>query len=161
MKEIVPHYGKLFASIILPQAAGLIGSLATIPAITSWYKTLVKPPFNPPNWLFGPVWTILYILMGVALYLVWDKGLKKKGVREAFWLFIAHLAVNAGWSVVFFGLHTLLGGLIVLIALWVLIAVLIKKFYAIDKSAAYLLVPYMVWVTFAGILNTALWLLNR
>ncbi len=153
--------GKLFTAIILALAAGLIGSLATFGSVNGWYGTLVKPSFNPPNWIFGPVWTTLYILMGIALYLVWDRGLKKKKVQVAFWLFIIHLFVNAGWSIVFFGLHSLFGGFVVLCILWTFIVALIWKFYEINKWAAYLLVPYILWVSFAGILNTALWLLNR
>jgi tryptophan-rich sensory protein len=152
--------GKLLVSIVIVLAAGLLGSVVTFPSIPSWYSTLIKPPFSPPNWIFGPVWTALYILMGIALWLVWEKGLKHQKVRFAFWLFIIHLAVNAGWSVVFFGLHSILGGLIVIIILWVLIATLMLKFYAIDRRAAYLLVPYILWVSFATVLNYSLLLLN-
>ena len=153
--------GKLLTAIIICQLAGLAGSIATFTSINSWYKTLVKPTFNPPNWVFGPVWTVLYILMGLALYLIWDKGLKKRKVRVAFWLFIIHLAVNAGWSVVFFGLHSLFGGFIVLLVLWAFIIALLWKFYEISHLAAYLLIPYFLWVSFAGVLNVSLWLLNR
>lgn len=153
--------GKLLTSIIIAEAAGLLGSLATFTSINTWYKGLTKPPFNPPNWIFGPVWTTLYILMGVALYLVWAKGLKHKKVGFAFWLFIVHLGFNAGWSIVFFGLHSLFGGFVMLIVLWMFIIALIWKFYEINKWAAYLLIPYILWVSFAGILNTAVWLLNR
>lgn len=153
--------GKLLTSIILVQAVGLLGSLATFTSINSWYKTLVKPMLNPPNWVFGPVWTILYILMGASLYLVWTKGLKKRNVRFAFWLFIVHLAFNAGWSLVFFGLRFPFGGLVVLIILWMMIIAVMVKFYPISKWAAYLLVPYFLWVTVAAYLNAGVWLLNR
>lgn len=153
--------GKLLTSVIIVQGAGLIGSLATFTSINTWYKELAKPPFNPPNWIFGPVWTTLYLLMGVALYLVWDKGLKSKKVRFAFWLFIAHLVVNFGWSVVFFGMHSLFGGFVMIILLALCIVALIWKFYEINRVAACLLVPYLLWVSFAGVLNTAIWLLNR
>ena len=152
---------KLLYALILPLSAGLLGSLATFSAISTWYKLLVKPPFNPPNWIFGPVWTLLYILMGIALYLVWEKGLKKKKVRTAFWLFIVHLFVNVGWSVVFFGLHSLFGGFVMIIVLELFIVALLWKFHEINKWAAYLLVPYILWVSFAGVLNTTIWLLNR
>lgn len=157
----IKNLGKLLASIIVAEAAGLIGSVATIPAIGTWYKTLIKPPFSPPNWIFGPVWTILYILMGVALYLVWDKGTQKKTVRTAMWVFFIHLVVNSGWSIVFFGLHSLFGGFVVLLILWMFIVALIWKFYEVNKLAAYLLVPYILWVSFAGVLNASIWLLNR
>jgi len=155
------RFRKLLTSIIIVQVAGLIGSAASFRAINSWYAFLVKPTFNPPNWLFGPVWTTLYILMGVALYRVWNKGLGKKRVRVAFWLFIVHLFFNTGWSVVFFGFHSLFGGFIALLVLWAMIVALIWKFYEIDRWAAFLLVPYLLWVSFAGVLNVALWLLNR
>lgn len=153
--------GKLLTSIIIVELAGVAGSIATFSSINLWYKFLAKPPFNPPNMVFGPVWTILYLLMGVALYLVWSKGLNKKKVKFAFWLFIVHLFVNAGWSLVFFGLHSLFGGFVMIIILELFIVALIWKFSEIDKWAAYLLVPYILWVSFAGVLNAAVWLLNR
>ncbi len=156
----IKNLGKLLLSIIIVQVFGLIGSVATFPAINTWYKTLERPSFSPPNWIFGPVWTVLYILMGAALYLIWDKGLKKKNVRVAFWFFIAHLGVNAGWSVVFFGLHSPLGGLLVIFFLLACIIALIRLFYPIDRSAAYLLVPYLLWVSFATVLNFSFLLLN-
>ena len=155
------NLGKLLVSIIVAEADGLIGSLATYPAIGTWYSTLVKPSFNPPNWIFGPVWTILYILMGVALYLVWEKGTKKKEVRTAMWVYFIHLAINTLWSVVFFGLHSLFGGFIVILILLGFIIVLMKLFYPINRWSTYLMAPYLVWVSFATILNTTLWLLNR
>ena len=99
--------------------------------------------------------------MGIALYLVWEKGYTKKNVRFAFWLFIVHLGFNAAWSIVFFGLQSLLGGLVIILILWTLIVALIRKFYRIARTAAYLLVPYLAWVSFATVLNCAVWLLNR
>lgn len=157
----IQSLGKLLGSIIATLAAGLVGSAATFPAIGTWYNTLTKPPFSPPNWLFGPVWTILYIFMGVALYLVWDKGTKKKAVRTAMWVYFAQLVVNCGWSIVFFGLHSPLGGIFVIFVLLSMIIFLIKLFYPINRFAAYLLIPYLVWVSFATVLNASLWLLNR
>lgn len=153
--------GKLLGAIIIAQAAGLLGSLATFTSINGWYKELVKPPFNPPDWIFGPVWTTLYILMGIALYLIWDKGLKNKKVRFAFWLFIVHLAANVGWSVVFFGLHSIFGGFVGALILWMFIVAVIWKFYEINKWAGLLLAPYLLWTSFAIVLNTSVWLLNR
>lgn len=144
---------KLLLSILLCLSAGFIGSLATFPAIPTWYASLVKPSFSPPNWIFGPVWTTLYILMGIAMYLVWKK-------RKSLTLFIIHLVFNAGWSIVFFGLHSILGGMIVIIILWGIIVALIRGFYRIDRIAAYLLIPYLAWVSFASVLNFSLLMLN-
>lgn len=152
---------KLFAAIALCLSAGLLGSIATVSSVTTWYPTLIKPWFSPPNWIFGPVWTALYIMIGIALYLVWEKGYAKKTVRFALWLFIVHLVFNTAWSVVFFGLHSPFGGLVIILILWTLIVALIRKFYKIQRAAAYLLVPYLAWVSFATVLNCAIWLLNR
>jgi tryptophan-rich sensory protein len=152
---------KLLLSILACEGAGIIGSLFTFPAIATWYATLTKPSFSPPNWIFGPVWTALYVLMGIAMYVIWEKGTKKQGVRLALTLFIIHLVVNAVWSIVFFGLHSLLGGMVIIIILWGFIAVLIREFFRIRRTAAYLLIPYFAWVSFAGFLNFSLLLLNR
>ena len=157
----IKSLGKLLTSIIFVQVAGLLGSVATFTSINGWYKTLVKPSFNPPNWIFGPVWTVIYVLIGAALFLIWDKGLQKKKVRVAIWLFIVHLFVNVGWSVVFFGMHSIFGGFVGALVLWTFIVALIWKFYEINKWAAFLLVPYILWTSFAVVLNTAFWLLNR
>lgn len=152
---------NLLLSIVACLSAGLVGSLFTFPSIPTWYAGLTKPSFSPPNWLFGPVWTTLYILMAIAMYLVWQKGLKKKNIRQAIHLFLIHLTVNAGWSIVFFGLHSILGGMVMIIILWGMIFTLIREFYRIDTRASYLLVPYIVWVSFAGILNFSILLLNQ
>lgn len=152
---------KLLTSIGLSLGAGLIGSVFTISAIPNWYSTLNKPFFNPPNYLFGPVWTTLYITMGIALYLVWVKGLQKKAVGFAFNFFMIHLVVNALWSIVFFGLHEILVSLLIILVLLVMILVLIKLFLKIDKNASYLLLPYLAWVSFATILNFSIWILNK
>jgi len=145
---------NLLVSIIVCQAAGLIGSLFTFAALPTWYATLAKPAFSPPNWIFGPVWTTLYILMGIAMYLVWQK-------KGSLTLFLIHLVFNAGWSVVFFGLQSMLGGMVALIILWGFIVAVIREFYRIDRRAAYLLIPYLVWVSFAGVLNFSLLLINQ
>ena len=144
---------KLFLSVSVCLLAGFIGSVATFPSIPTWYAGLIKPPFNPPNWIFGPVWTTLYVLMGIAMYLVWRK---KKSLK----LFLIHLGVNAGWSIIFFGLHSVLGGLVTIIILWGCIYTLIREFYRIDRRASYLLYPYLAWVSFASLLNVALLILN-
>lgn len=145
---------KLIISLLLPQLAGLVGSLFTFSAIPTWYATLNKPSFSPPNWIFGPVWTTLYILMGISLYLVWSKG--KRGVA----LFKFQLVINALWSILFFGLRSPILGLITIIILWTMILALIKIFWKIDKTASVLLWPYLAWVSFASVLNLAILLLN-
>jgi translocator protein len=144
---------KLLISIIVCLSAGLIGSLFTFAAIPTWYAGLIKPSFSPPNWIFGPVWTTLYILMGIAMYLVWQK-------KRKLTLFLIHLGFNAGWSIVFFGLHSIAGGMVTIVILWGLIVALIREFYRIDRRASYLLVPYLVWVSFASVLNFSLISLN-
>lgn len=149
----------LIISILLSQAAGGIGSLATASAIPNWYTTLNKPFFNPPNWLFGPVWLILYTMMGIALYLIWRKKPTKK-TNFARNLFFVHLLINALWSLVFFGLKNLGLALVVITTLWLMIAWLIKLFCPIDKRASWLIFPYLLWVTFASLLNYAIWRLN-
>lgn len=157
MKEIY----KLITSIGICLSAGLVGSIFTIKSITTWYALLNRPAFAPPNWLFGPVWTILYVLMGISLFLVWQKSPSDKKVGRSLILFFVHLIFNAAWSIVFFGLHQILLALLVILFLWLLIVAVIFNFYKISKAAAYLLVPYLYWVTFASVLNYSFWLLNR
>lgn len=151
---------KLTISMLLCLGAGVIGSMFTTPAISGWYADLIKPIFNPPNWLFGPVWTGLYILMGLSLFLIWRKDLKNKNVRFAFWLFIMHLAFNTLWSIIFFGVKNIQLAFFDIFILWLMIVALIYCFYEIDKRAAWLLVPYFFWVSFATLLNYSLWVLN-
>lgn len=147
-------------SIVVCEGAGLIGSLATFPSIPTWYASLEKPAFNPPNWLFGPVWTTLYALMGIAAFLVWRQGIRKREVKIALGIFLVQLVLNSLWSIVFFGLNSLLGGLVVILPLWVAILLSIVTFYRISKTAGVLLIPYILWVSFATILNFSLWQLN-
>jgi len=152
---------KLVVSIIACLAAGAIGSIFTRQAIPTWYATLEKPAFNPPNWLFAPVWTLLYLLMGVAAFLVWRKGLENRQVRIALIVFLVQLVLNALWSVAFFGLESPLFGVVVIAALWVAILFTVLKFYRISLAASVLMWPYLLWVTFAAVLNVSIWLLNR
>lgn len=154
------NYPALIGFIILSLLAGAIGSLFTFEAIPAWYASLSKPSFSPPNWVFAPVWTTLYILMGISAYLVWQKGWKKKPVRQALTLFAFQLLLNALWSFLFFGLRSPLYGFICIIFLWFSIAGCIRAFYPLDKKAAYLLIPYILWVSFAAILNFLIWALN-
>lgn len=140
--------------ILLCQAAGAIGSIFTFSAIPNWYAYLTKPFFNPPNWIFGPVWTTLYTLMGIAVYLVWKK---RKGIPFWFWV---QLVLNALWSILFFGLQNPTIAFIGIVFLWLSIFLTITSFYRIHKTAAYLMIPYLLWVTFASLLNASIALLN-
>jgi len=139
--------------------AAAIGSLATIPNITTWYAMLEKPFFSPPNWVFGPVWTLLYLLMGLSLYLVWVAPYKKSK-KSAFTLFGLQIVLNVLWSLVFFGLHLPWVGVVIIGLLLAAIIGTIKYFRPISKTAAYLLLPYVAWVSFATLLNIAVALLN-
>jgi len=151
----------LVASIGMCQAAGVVGTVSTIPAIGSWYQFLNKPTFSPPNWLFGPVWITLYTLMGISLYLIWSGGLGRKGAKFAFWFFITHLLINVRWSVIFFGHHNISFAFVIILVLLVMIAVLIKLFRPLNRLASNLLIPYLVWVSFATVLNYSLMVLNK
>lgn len=152
---------KLVLSIAICQGAGLIGTVFTFSSIENWYNLLNQPSFRPPNWLFGPVWTILYTLMGISLYRIWIKRLRKKEIIDALKLFAVHLVLNSTWSIVFFGMHNIPLSLINIIVLLILIVLVIIKFYKIDRRAAFLLLPYLTWVSFATILNYSIFLLNR
>lgn len=151
---------KFFTSVIGCELVDFIGVPFTAAAIPAWYSTLNKPFFSPPNWIFGPMWTLLYFLMGVSFYLIWRQGWKKKKVKTAGIFFLAQLTLNLLWSPLFFGLRSPIFGLIDIVAMLILIAVTMRKFYPLSKPAFYLLVPYFLWVSFATILNTAIVLLN-
>jgi len=152
-------YLKLTMAILLCMLAGAVGAIFTASSVITWYSTLNKPPLTPPNWVFGPAWTTLYVLMGIALWMIWSKGINKKTI-PALQPFGAQLALNALWSIAFFGLQNPLYGLLTIMPLWLLIAYTILKFRKLDKTAAYLLVPYLAWVTFATYLNLGVLLLN-
>lgn len=149
----------LILSVGLCLGAGSIGTIFTTSSIPTWYAVLNKPFFSPPNWVFGPVWTLLYIMMGVALYLVISE--KKKAAREkAVQVFAIQLILNVAWSVIFFGLKNPFLALVDIVALWIGIYFTIKSFYKINKLAGNLLVPYLLWVSFATILNVSIVILN-
>lgn len=152
---------KLVVSIIICQLAGAIGSFFTIDSITNWYLYLNKPPLNPPNWIFGPVWITLYVMMGISLFLIWQKGLDSGRNRNAVVLFVTQLVFNSLWSIVFFGYHQVLPAVFVIIVLWLLILACIYRFRPISKLASYLLIPYLLWVSFASYLNISFYILNR
>ncbi len=147
---------RIFGFILISQAAGFIGAIATSNSVNTWYKDLIKPSFNPPSWIFGPVWTALYTCMGVASYLIW----KEKGFGFPLYLFFIHLALNALWSIFFFGLKNPLLALFDIVLLWIMILALIIIFWRINKAAGTLMIPYILWVSFAMIFNFYLWRLN-
>lgn len=148
---------KLMVSLIIVFIVGAIGSVATSPQIPVWYATLARPAWAPPNWLFPVVWTILYILIGISLFLVWRKGLESK---QALVVFAVQLGLNLLWSLVFFGLHSIVGGLVIILMLWMAILANIIVFYRISKWAGLILLPYLVWVSIASYLNYSIYLLN-
>ncbi len=151
---------RLIGSILICQLAGLLGSLFTAKEITNWYVHLNKPSFTPPNWLFGPMWITLYTFMGIAIFLIWKtSGFKGVG-KWALIIFLVQLALNAIWTPVFFGAHNILGGLVIIALMWIMILFTILQFYPISRPAAWLLVPYLGWVSLATALNFAVWRLN-
>ena len=177
------NIAKLIISIAICELAGAAGSVFTTPAIGTWYAGLAKPSFNPPNWIFGPVWIILFFLMGISLYLVWSRQwvvknalmpTKRKiwnSVSERFWsgswqkqnviaVFAVQLILNVLWSAIFFGLKSPGAAFFELLTLWCAIVYTIVNFYRVSKAAAWLLSPYILWVSFAAILNFALWRMN-
>ncbi len=151
---------KLVTSIILCQLVGFFGSLFTTPAIPTWYATLNKSSFTPPNWIFGPVWISLFILMGISLFFVWRRQGHPK-LKIALVFFFIQLTFNILWSIAFFGLKSPLLGLMDIILLWIAILLTIQNFVKVSKFAGILLIPYFLWVSFATLLNFSLWFLNR
>ncbi len=152
---------KLIISILICQFAGVIGSIFTQSSIPTWYATLAKPTFAPPNWIFAPVWTTLYLLMGVSAYLIWRKHTRYvPQVKTALLIFAAQLILNTIWSPIFFGLRSLFTGLVVIAILWITILLTILSFLKVSKAAGLLLVPYILWVSFAAILNFSIFILN-
>lgn len=148
---------KLSISIFVVAVAGAIGSVVTSSSVATWYASLPKPSFNPPAWVFAPVWTILFLLMAIAAYLVWKKGWKRREVRVALGFYLAQLILNVLWSVLFFGYHNLAAAYVEVIILWFAIFLTVEFFRDISKVAARLLLPYLLWVAFAAFLNFSLW----
>lgn len=151
--------GKFILSILLPLAIGFFASFFTQASVDTWYQTINKPVINPPDWVFAPVWTLLYILVGLAFYLVWEKnfGSKKKMLLT---IYFAQLFLNFLWSLLFFGLKNPILGLIDIILLWLFIFMNIIVFYRVIKAAGYLLIPYLIWVSYALLLNFSIVLQN-
>jgi translocator protein len=174
---------SLAVAVLLPQLAGGLGAVATVSSVNTWYRKLKKPSWNPPSWLFGPVWTVLYLLMGVASWLIWRQGSQRSAesalapvegaagprltlpeepeTRQALAFYGGQLALNTIWSLIFFGLRSLGGALAEIGALWTLIAITAVRFFRLKPAAGWLLVPYLAWSTFAAVLNGAIWRLNR
>lgn len=160
---MTPAYVRIIQFIVaigVSLAAGWIGAIFTAPAIPTWYAGLTMPAFSPPSWVFGPVWTVLYILMGIALYLVWSKGLRHKNVQVATAIFGVQLVLNVLWSFVFFGMQAPFFALIGILFLWTAILMTIVFFDRVSVPAAVLLVPYFLWVSFAAYLNYGIYALN-
>lgn len=147
----------LIGFIVCAQAAGIIGSLFTMSAIGGWYTTLIRPELAPPNWIFGPVWITLYALMGIAAFLVWRKS---RRFNTALGIFVVQLVLNSLWSIIFFGMGELGVAFAEIILLWLAIVATIVAFWKISCTAAWLLAPYLLWVSFAAYLNFAFWTLN-
>ena len=149
----------LIISILIAQAAGFIGSVFIMPTIPGWYDALIKPSFNPPAYIFAPVWSVLYTLMGLAAFRVWERK-TTKSAKRALILYGIQLVLNVLWSYAFFGLYNPLAGLGVIVLLWLTIFGTMVLFYRIDKTAGWLMVPYLAWVSFASVFNYSLWMLN-
>jgi len=146
--------------VLVCEGVGLLAAWITQTSVTTWYPALTKPGFTPPNWLFGPVWTVLYAMMGVAAALVWQRRTEDTLSQSALVLFVVQLLLNGGWSFAFFGARSPGLGLIVIVALWGALAWTTERFFRVRAAAGWLLVPYLLWVTYAGALNLSIWLLN-
>ena len=150
---------KLLVSIILPLSLGAIAGMFTSQSVPEWYATLNRPSFNPPDWIFGPVWTALYVLMGISLFLVWKQDVSKER-NLAILIFLFQLLLNFAWSFIFFYFNMIGLALVEIILLWISISVMLILFYKIKPIASYINIPYLLWVTFASVLNASYYLLN-
>ena len=151
---------KIIFFILVSELAGIIGSIFTTPSIPTWYAGLQRSTLNPPSWVFGPVWTTLFALMGIAAYFIYQKGIRHQRVKVALGIFGLQLLLNTFWSILFFGLRSPGAALLEIGFLWAAIVATIIAFYKISKPAAYLLLPYILWVSFAVYLNYTIWILN-
>lgn len=155
------NLAKFLIAVAVPVAVGGLSGWATSAGVVAWYPTLTKPSFNPPAWVFGPVWTVLYIMMGVAAFLVWRRGLGAEGVRLALGVFLLQLLLNGLWSLLFFGLRSPGLAFVDILALWLAIGATVWLFWRLVPAAGVLLLPYWAWVSFAAVLNGSIWSLNR
>ncbi len=153
------EWNRLLVSVVVIQLIGIVGSIFSMGSIESWYQTLNKPWFIPPDWIFGPVWTALYLALGVGWYLIWIERKKKKilNVKVLFWV---QICLNALWSPVFFLLRSITLGLLVIVSLWVVLVFLLKELWEAERRVFWLLIPYFGWVSFAMVLNLMIWKLN-
>ena len=147
-------------SLFITLAIGFTAFLFTRTEVASWYSTLNKPVFNPPSWLFAPVWTCIYILIAIAAYLVWERRNNSIDYLTTRTVYILQLVLNFSWSIVFFGLHEIVAALLVIILLWIMIVLNVRWFGKFSKTASWLLLPYFLWVSFAAILNYSIFSLN-
>lgn len=150
---------KLLTSLILPSGVGAIAGMFTADAIPGWYASLIRPSFNPPNWVFGPVWTCLYLILGISLFLIWKQNASRDR-NLAIFVFLIQLTLNFSWSFIFFYFNLIGLALLEIILLWISIVLMILRFYKIKPMAAYINIPYLLWVSFASILNAAYYFLN-
>ncbi len=151
---------KLLISVILPLGLGAIAGMFTAEAVPEWYASLNRPSFNPPNWVFGPVWTTLYLIMGISLFLIWKQNAGKES-KQAIIIFFLQLLLNFLWSFIFFYFNMIGLALVEIILLWISIVIMLILFYRIKPIAAYINIPYLLWVSFATILNASYYFLNR
>ena len=152
---------RLVFTVSICLAVGYVGSLTTRESVTGWYAGLAKPVFAPPGWVFGVVWTVLYVMMGAAAFVVWERGVRNREVRIGLELFVLQLVLNALWTPLFFRLHWVGTALVEMVVLWVVIGMTVRQFWRVRKAAGILLLPYLGWVGFAIALNGAIWYLNR
>lgn len=157
----MPFWTKALVCVILVMAAGASGGLITAGSISGWYAGLEKPPGTPPNWIFGPVWSVLYAMMGFALARVWHFVPAGPSKRQALIAFAIQFALNLAWTPVFFGAHLLLVALLIIAVLWITILMTILAFRKLDRTAAWFLIPYLIWVSYASYLNAGIFWLNR
>jgi benzodiazapine receptor len=151
---------KFLISLLLPLSLGAIAGMFTSQSVPEWYATLNRPSFNPPNWIFGPVWTSLYILMGISFFLIWKQEASKVRNR-AILIFLLQLLLNFAWSFIFFFFNLIGLALVEIILLWISIVMMLVVFYKIKPEASYINIPYLLWVTFATVLNASYYILNR
>lgn len=158
--EMLMDLRAIISAIVVCEGAGGVGALVTGPAVRTWYPGLRKPAFNPPSWIFAPVWTVLYLLMGVSLFLTWRRRSLEARAAPALRIFTLQLLLNALWSMLFFGLKSPRFAFMDIVILWAAIILTIRAMYRVSRVGALLLLPYLVWVSFAGLLNLAIWRLN-
>ena len=156
-----PAWLMLIGFALLPTVLGALSGLATMDSVNTWYETIVRPTWAPPNWVFGPVWTLLYVSMGVAAWWIWRAPDDEPLRRPALAAFAAQLALNLAWSPIFFGLQSPGWALVEIAILWLALVATVVLFWRVRRAAGLLLVPYLAWVSFASVLNGAIWWLNR